>query len=60
MQPELLDLLKSDIFTDAHEYAERVAKVKQIVAELTFATEEQIAEAREMYQTDEVEIDDLA
>ena len=32
MTPELLELLQSDIYTDAPEYAERVAKVKALVA----------------------------
>jgi hypothetical protein len=34
MRTELLDLLEQDIYTDAREYSDRVARVKELIADL--------------------------
>lgn len=61
MNMELLNLLEQDIYTDAPEYAGRVATVKELVSTLraALATETLIQEARYIHQTDDVEIDDF-
>lgn len=60
MRPTLLDLLEEDIYTDAQERAGRVTQVRETVRdiELRLANEKLIKRARELYQTDDVEIDD--
>jgi hypothetical protein len=59
MQPRLLELLKQDVYTDAPEYAERVKEIKDALATIAIADESLIEEARHLYQTDDIEIDDF-
>jgi len=50
MTKEILEILQSDIYTDAPEYAARIATLKQFVATITFASEEEITRARRDYK----------
>ena len=60
MKPALLDLLDQEIYTDAQEHADRVARVKEIVRDIKsrLASKALIERTRKLYQTDDVEIDD--
>lgn len=61
MTKEILEILQADIYTDAPEYAARVAAVKQFLQTITFASEQQIERAREEYargSSNNIEVDD--
>ena len=60
MRPTLLDLLERDIYSDAQECADHVALVTDIVRDIgsRLADEKLIKRARELYETDDLEIDD--
>lgn len=47
MDAELLDLLQQDIYTDAHEYADRVRRVKELIAEEVKKAADQKSERNE-------------
>ena len=60
MRPTLLGLLEQDIYSDAREHADRVTRVKEIVHDIEsrLASEALIEKARDLHQTEDVEIDD--
>jgi hypothetical protein len=60
MRSTLLDLLKQDIYSDKQKYAGQVRHAKEIVHDIEsrVAGEMLIKRARELYQTDDIEIDD--
>ena len=57
MTKELHDLLSQDVLTDNPDYAYRVERIRQIVNATTFATEVLERNARDIYATEDVEID---
>jgi hypothetical protein len=60
MRPALLDLLRQDIYTDTREHTGRVTQAREIVRDIEsrLASGALIEKARDLYQTDDVEVDD--
>ena len=57
MTRELHELLTSDVYTDAPEYADRVKRIRELIENTTFADSRLEREARDLYQDDDTEID---
>jgi len=64
MTKELHELLSSDIYTDDIEYAERVARIREIIAHTTFASPALVEATRKRYAkgagVDDIEVDEDA